>query len=175
MSRRSSRLVKWLALAAALIFPSCWWQAATAPARAIETTRRWGRLAPLPASATEINASEWHSMFSGGAYVRFKAPPDAIEAFLVASPGLNGVTVEQFTPKHMLIPYSKSTQFESIDDLVARTKHRHFSPQVFPSWFDPTIRIKGRRYEIPQDKNQYSGEVIVDDVNHVVFIHTSYS
>jgi hypothetical protein len=37
-------------------------------------------------------------------------------------------------------------------------------------WFDPTIKIKGRAYHIPQDKRAYWGQVIVDDVNHVVFI-----
>ena len=52
--------------------------------------------------------------------------------------------------------------------------HKYFYP-TGPSWYNPTIRISGRRYAIPWHDQGYHGEVIIDDVSHVVFIQVSYS
>jgi hypothetical protein len=53
-------------------------------------------------------------------------------------------------------------------------RHRYFYGKS-PAWYNPTIQIKGRRYVIPWHGQGYWGEVVVDDIKHVVFIHTSYS
>jgi hypothetical protein len=106
-------------------------------------------------------------------YVRFKAAPKEIEAFVVASPGLKGVMPERFNPKHMHLPYPKDDQFKK-QDPEEYLRHRYFWLRGL-DWYDPTIRVKGRRYEIPWHGKGYHGEVVIDDESHIVFIHTAYS
>jgi hypothetical protein len=74
----------------------------------------------------------------------------------------------------MYLPYSNATQFASEKELEESVRHRRFSLNG-PPWYNPTIRIKGRRYVIPWHGQGYWGDVVVDDVKHVVFILTSYS
>src|SRR5690242_4255274 len=95
----------WAGIAVFALFVG--WRSATAPARAIQTARIYGHLAPLPASATDVRAVEFHNLFSGEAFVRFRALPQEIETFLSASPGLRGVTPQKFTPAHQYLPYPK--------------------------------------------------------------------
>jgi hypothetical protein len=168
--KKALRLLRLFAVGMIIVAPGCVYWTATAPSRAIATAREWGKLAPLPASATEVRAVEYHNLFAGDAFIRFKAPPAEIEAFLAASPGLRGVTAEKFTPKHMFTPYPTTD-----DNLDEWTQHRHFSLRQYPPWCDPTIRTKGRRYQIAWHGKAYHGEVMVDDVKHIVFVRTSYS
>lgn len=155
--------VIWLGVVACLVAYTAWWRIAT-PARAIARAREWGRLAPIPASATRVRADYWHNGFAGAAFVTFTAPPKDIDAFIRASPGVDRSRVAKFTPKYMHVPYPKK-----IDNPDEWTQHSHFFPSQYPRWYDPTIRIKGRGYSIPWHI-RYCGGIIVDDVRHVVLI-----
>jgi hypothetical protein len=146
------------------------------PSNVIRTAREEGGLAPLPPSATGIRTDGWSNGFASGRHIRFSAPPREIEAFLAASPGLKGVRPERFHPRHMYIPYPKEPKdkFGSIEEIEESVRHKHFSLNG-PAWYNPTVRVRGRRYEIPWRGKAYWGEVVVDDTKHVVFILTSYS
>jgi hypothetical protein len=144
------------------------------PANVIRAVRVQGGLAPLPPSTTDLRTDGWASIFSSGRYIRFKAMPQEIERFLAASPGLKGVRPERFSPRHRYLPYPGTTRFESVEQVGEYLHHKYFSPSS-PAWYNPAIRTKGRRYEIPWHGPGYWGEVVVDDARHVVFIHTSYS
>lgn len=125
------------------------------------------RLADWPEGATEVRADGTRNAFSMTYLLRFSAPPEAIEAWIRQSPGLKGVSPEQFTPQRMLLPYPA--------DGETSTEHRYFHPDPRYPWFDPTIRNRGRRYTIPQDRNACGGEVIIDDEAQTVFVRSSRS
>jgi hypothetical protein len=144
------------------------------PANVIRAVREQGNLAPLPPSATDLHTDAWSTGFSSARHLRFRAKPWEIEAFLAASPGLRGVRPERFSPRHMYLPYPKSSPQTTLEEINEYLHHKHFSLNG-PAWYNPTIRTKGRRYEIPWHGPGYWGEVVVDDARHVVFIHTSYS
>lgn len=61
-------------------------------AQAIEISREWARLDPLPASATQVDVNTEGSMFSREFIVTFTAPQADIEAWLATSPGTAAVT-----------------------------------------------------------------------------------
>lgn len=125
------------------------------------------RLADWPESATGIRADGTRNAFSMTCLLRFSAPPEAIDAWIRQSPGLKGVSPEPFLPQHMLLPYPA--------DGETSAEHRYFHPDTRYPWFDPTIRNRGRRYEVPQDRNACGGEVIIDDEAHTVFVRSSRS
>jgi hypothetical protein len=136
-----------------------------APQRTSTNARRaleLARLADLPDSAVAVQADGTSSMFSAGFFLRFEAAPEDIERFLADSPGLEGIAPELFTADHMYLPYRS--------DRSISEQHTYFHTGALPSWFDPTIRGRGRRFVIPQDTAAYHGEVIIDDEAHRVFV-----
>jgi hypothetical protein len=143
------------------------------PANGIHAAREQGTLAPLPPSATGVRTDGWSTGFSSARYIRFKAKPQEIEQFLAASPGLKGVHPERFHARHRYLPYPNSgpRTKEGMDEYL---RDKYFSLNG-PPWYNPTVRTRGRRYAIPWHGNGYYGEVVVDDVAHVVFIYTSDS
>lgn len=142
------------------------WSVTTARSRAIAIACIYGRLAPLPVSATNVFAAAYGNLFSANAFVKFKAPAADVERFLAASPGLRGVKGDRLTPKHMYAP----CPLPGNDNLNDWTRARHFSPGQLPSRFDPAIRTAGRYFGVPQGRNADWAEVIIDDVSHTVFI-----
>ncbi|MCU0916432.1 MAG: hypothetical protein MUC88_17985 [Planctomycetes bacterium] len=51
------------------------------------------------------------------------------------------------------------------------SSHEYFySGSAGPWWYQEEIRGVGRRYEIESGKDHGSGEVIVDDEQHVVYV-----
>jgi hypothetical protein len=74
----------------------------------------------------------------------------------------------------MYLPYPKASRGTTEKELKQSVRHQYFSLHG-PEWYNPTIRTKGRRYAIPWHDNGYYGEIVVDDVDHVVFICVSYS
>jgi len=127
----------------------------------------FARLAKLPASATAIKADGTDGLFSGTFLLRFQAPAADIEAFLQQSPGLNGVTPMLLTPEQMCLPFPP--------DGARDGRHHCFTLDERYPWFDPTIRTRGRRFEVPQDANACGGEVFVDDETGTVFIRSHRS
>jgi hypothetical protein len=144
------------------------------PANVIRAAREQGKLAPLPPSATDMQTDGWSNGFASERHLRFKAKPAEIEQFLAASPGLKGVRPERFSPRHMYLPAPDWKGGKTEEELKESGRHKYFYGKHL-AWYNPTIRIKGRRYAIPWHDGQYHGEVIVDDVAHMVFIEVSYS
>jgi hypothetical protein len=58
----------------------------------IAATLRWGRLAPFPASATDLRVETSGSMFTREFEASFTAPAADVAAWLAASPGTGTVT-----------------------------------------------------------------------------------
>ncbi len=127
-----------------------------------------GRLAALPPSASGVHADGTSNLFSMTYLLRFDAPADEIAAFVAQSPGLRGVAPEQFTAGHMMLQRPAGGG-------VPADGHRRFRLDPRYPWFDPTVRLRGRRYEIPQDANARWGEVIIDDERNTVFVQTHRS
>jgi hypothetical protein len=127
------------------------WRMSTAQSRSITLARELARLAPIPASATDVHAVTSGDRFNPEAYVRLRAKPEEIEAFLIASPGLRGVTPQRFPLQQPFIAY----------------------PTV--EGFDPSNITRGRAYQIPQDERGNWGQVLVNDEDHVVIIRANRS
>lgn len=134
----------------------------------LKTTLRLGRLASLPPSATDLRIDGTSNLFSSTYHIRFQANAEDIEKFIRNSPGLNGVLPTRFDANHQHLPYSK-------DDEARSVEHEYFGIDERYPWFNPIIKTRGRKYEIPQDHDANYGEVIVDDETNVVFITVSHS
>jgi len=128
-----------------------------------------GRLAPLPVSATGVRAFSWSSGFAGESYLVFRASPEEIESFLAASPSLDGVKPEEFGPAHPHLPYRQG-EADS-----AGLGHAACFSGARPSWYDPTIAVKGREYAIPPVNGHDSGSVVVNDATGTVYIRVVWS
>lgn len=134
----------------------------------IEVALKFGRLAPLPESAMKILVETRGNMMSGTFYLCFQGPSSDIEKWIKSSDGLKGVEVRHYTEKNMLLPYPNSA-----DDSDPDQDYFHRNKKI--PWYNPTIRKKGRRFDIPQDKEANYGMVIINDTNGVVYIKTSHS
>lgn len=165
---RWPRILKVAGIAFVVAIVGWWLMSRGSVQRDISLAREMARLAPLPADATDIHASSVHSWTWMSAFVRFTASPESVEAFLSASPGLMRVRAEEFDPKHMYLPF----QSRPADVLNDRNSYFHdYSRGYNAPWFDRTIRGRGRRYVVPADGEENWGEVVVDDVRHVVYIY----
>lgn len=67
-------------------------------ASAIATTLEWGQLAPFPETAQQFTIITEGSPFTRAFRVQFVAPPDAIDAWLRASPGIGATEGETRQP-----------------------------------------------------------------------------
>ena len=73
----------------------------------------------------------------------------------------------------MRIPYTDD--YKTTEE-YRRAGHKTFSPDPsVPPWYREEIRGNGRRYEIPAEGFHNWGEVIVDDVNNIVYINVIWS
>ena len=131
---------------------------------------KMGRLARLPEPAYGLRVDGKRGLFSPSShfYLKFAASAREIDQFLASSPGLVGVQPEALGPERMYLPQSagSAASRESGDQL-------YFQPAERYPWFNPTIRVKGRRYVIPPGADGTHGEVVIDDVGHVVFIRVT--
>lgn len=144
----------------------------SAPARQVAAARAWAGLAPLPPSATQVRASEEGAFTWTAYYVRFSAPPEDINAFLAASPGLRGERPEIFTARHKLLPGPARGQSLTARQLTDGNSYILYGLPS-PSWFDRTVRTSGRRYNIHHGGNY--GEVVVNDASHTVYVYVADS
>jgi hypothetical protein len=67
-------------------------------ASALDATREWGRLDPLPPSAQQLTIATHGSMFTREFRISFVAPPEDIEAWLKSSPGTREAIVTTPSP-----------------------------------------------------------------------------
>ncbi|HSE23668.1 MAG TPA: hypothetical protein VLB68_18510 [Pyrinomonadaceae bacterium] len=134
----------------------------------LQTTLKLGRLAAIPASASELKLDGTSNLFSSTYFIRFRATAKDIDDFVRNSPGLRGVTPTRFDANHQLLPFTN-------DDEMRSTEHEYFGVDKRYPWFNPVIKKRGRKYEIPQDHDANYGEVIIDDELNVVYITVSHS
>ncbi len=150
-----------------------------------------GRLAQVPKSAWKQDFGAVKEEGKKTIYVRFAAPEADINEFIAGSPGLAGVTPQQLGPGQMYLPRAASqpaagaatqralaaTQAAVAAGTPAASEPAgnvvyYTPPEKYP-WFDPMIRVRGRRYVIPKDHEGNHGEVIINDDAQVVFIRMS--
>jgi len=137
-----------------------------------------GRLANLPESTTDLNVGGWGGGFTGEDYIKFCATPEDINKFIAESPSVKAVTPEIFSSEHMYLPQSTDASQEMRVDFENYYKHKYYYESHYPSWFKPTIKVKGRIYEIPGDPNKNGhnwGFVSIDDETDTVYIYVIWS
>lgn len=127
-------------------------------------------ISKIPKTAVELDVDGVSNMFSSTTYIKFKASYEDINSFINSSKGLKNITPENFSPKHMNLPF---TEFDETKD--NSTDHAYFTINDRYPWFNPTITQKGRKYEIPQNKYAYHGKIFIDDITQTVFIQISRS
>jgi len=133
----------------------------------------YGRLAPLPESASDIKVYSWSSPFSGEWFLRFSAIPEDIEEFLNTSPSIKGAECVMYSREKMKLPYP--------EDYWQNTKYFHDGHEYFdyhstgPEWYKPEIRGRGRYYRIRPKVGFKRAEVIVDDEEHLIFVKLVWS
>ncbi|AQT67012.1 hypothetical protein STSP2_00150 [Anaerohalosphaera lusitana] len=132
-----------------------------------------GRLAELPANARNLRADGWDGLFTGEEYLMFNAPADEVDSWLSASPGLKE-TVEHFDAEHMLLPQPDNDRERS--QLIYEGHELYYLFHRMPRWYRPTVRVKGRRYEIEPDESGHNwGTVVVDDETNTVYVKVIWS
>jgi hypothetical protein len=91
--RRIIRIFALLAVAfIAFVAAGGIWLAHTNRRSAINTATTWARLAPLPASAQNVQVDVKGSIFTREFVISFEAPPAVIRLWLTASPGPSSAT-----------------------------------------------------------------------------------
>jgi hypothetical protein len=124
----------------------------------------------LPESAKELRVHIRKSLFVSRYTLRFAAETGDIERFLAESPSLKQAACERYSKERMRIA---SWDFNDTLGSSSRDPGRdYFRPHAsVPNWYSEEIRGAGRRYEIDPWEGKWSGEVIVDDERHAVYIH----
>jgi len=129
-----------------------------------------GRLAAIPRSATDLMLAGTDNLFSSKHYIKFKADPKDIEEFIQNSASIRSIKPEAFDSGHQYVPFPKDADTATFDD-----RHEYFSIDKRWPWFDPTIKVRGRKYTIDQDHDANGGEVVVDDEKNIVYITVYHS
>lgn len=133
----------------------------------------YGRLASLPESAHDIKEYSWSFLFSGEWFLRFSASSEDIETFINNSKSIRGQDYEIYSSERMKLPYpqdiEKSIEYQEAGHVT------YFPDPSAPDWYIQNIDNKAREYKIPADGAHNWGEVIVDDVNDVVYIKVVWS
>jgi len=97
------------------------------PARQEEMMKlvlEWGRLAPFPASATDVSVKTEGSSFTRSFHASFTAPRQDIEAWIKASPGLREAATQELPDnkvKYTITPGGGANKAEVIIDFTLNT------------------------------------------------------
>ncbi|MHC4573302.1 MAG: DUF4190 domain-containing protein [Planctomycetota bacterium] len=136
-----------------------------------ESILRAARLADLPNSATNVRAEGWSALFTGEDYLMFQATPQDINNWVAQLSSIRNSIPETFNSDHMHLPYKADRKYY--------TRHEYYFPMSSnPQWYDLTIRVNGRKYEIPGDPNKGGhnwGTVIINDQTNTVYINVIWS
>jgi hypothetical protein len=140
-----------------------------------QTILRNGRLADLPASASDVKAEGWSSLFSGTDYLMFKAAPKDIEKFITESKSIDA-SPKVFNENHQYLPAPNNPELRQAIDTNEYSQNEYFYRNSdWPEWFDPTINKKGRIYEIPGMNGHNWGEIIINDETNTLYIWVCWS
>ena len=128
----------------------------------------YGRLASLPKSARDVREYSWSSLFADEWFLRFNAGPEDIETFINNSESIKGRDYELYSSERMRLPHpmdiKKSIEYQKAGHVL------YFPDTSTPDWYIQKIDSKAREYKIPDEDKHNWGEVIVDDVNDIVYI-----
>ena len=95
---------------------------------ALDATREWGRLDPLPPSAQQLTITTHGSIFTSEFRTSFVAPPEDIEAWLENSPGTREAVMTRLSPgvRHFKITPGGGAEFAEVivDDSIHRVSIR---------------------------------------------------
>jgi hypothetical protein len=101
----------------------------------------------------------------------FQAAPEDINKWRADSSSIRDSVPETFDSSHMHLPYQKDRRYDA--------QHEYYFPMPSnPQWYDLTIKVKGRKYEIPGDPNNRGhnwGTVIINDQTNTVFVNVIWS
>ena len=128
-----------------------------------------GRLAAIPKSATDLMVDGTGNLFSSQHYIKFKADTKDIEEFIQNSASIRSITPDRFDQGHQYVPYPKDV------DTATNERDEYFGLDKRWPWFDPTIKVRGRKYTIDQDQDANGGEVVIDDEKNIVYIRVYHS
>ncbi|MFH1745439.1 MAG: hypothetical protein ABIG44_00175 [Planctomycetota bacterium] len=131
----------------------------------LERALEMGRLTELPESATEVQIGGTGNVRAATFYICFSAPPEDIDGFITGSRSIGHLHPEQLSAEHMYLPARARSE-----DVEEAARHVYFQPDTRYPWYDPTVRTRGRRYVIPENLDGNSGEVIIDDDRHIVYV-----
>jgi len=126
-------------------------------------------LVALPASARDLKVHAWAILMSGRYSLRFAAEPNDIGRFLAESPSLKGKECTRYSSERMRLA---TRDHAKVFDRRDGGGHEYvYLDSGLPKWYRQEIRTEGRRYEVNWYNGRYQGELIVDDVEHVVYVH----
>ncbi|WP_305032691.1 hypothetical protein [Hymenobacter convexus] len=117
---------------------------------AIRAALEYGRLAPLPDSATDVQVDTEGSMFSRTFWLCFKT---------------NRTTIDKWVAKSSSLSKQPSVELSTADFPVIDA----------PSWFSPQIITRGKKFDIPSNEDELYGTVWIDYASGTVYIKTSHS
>jgi hypothetical protein len=128
------------------------------------------KFADLPESAKNVHVYAYTVLFIARAYVSFEAEPNDIEKFLADSNALEGITCHTYSKYRMRLATEENIW--EIKKNIPFDKHEYFHPISYcPEWYKEEIRGAGRYYEFSEHESSWFGELIIDDENHIVYMH----
>ena len=128
------------------------------------------QLANLPSSATSVQAVG--QIRGGKQYLVFQATAEDIEKFVAGSESLKNQEPMLFDSDNMYLPRKHRFNFRDKEKWKEYSRHEHFRRRRYwPDWYDPTIRLKGRKYDITtSEDNHRRGTVVINDETDTVYI-----
>ncbi len=116
-----------------------------------ETVLGAGRLAVLPANATDVRSEKWSGVFTGESWLSFKAPREEVCLFLTTSPSLES----------------------QLPEFSADLCHRADSGES--DWEKYLREAFHLEFEIPAESGHNWGKVTIDPAGEHVHIHVVWS
>ena len=127
--------------------------------RAVQEVLAAAGLAPLPASAKDIQTYGWTGLLQGEAYVMFRATQPDIAKFVATSPCLLGVQPKTYGQDHQRLPLP--------EDFFKNTDKYTQSGNEFNERINP--------HEIYPSGGQDWGELIVDEGSGTVYVQVVWN
>ena len=122
----------------------------------------WAKLGSLPASAKNISYHSWSGLGTGEEYAKFQLSTEDLQTFIARASALSDWKSDIFDPSHQLRPHS-----ESNDQDLNSMNHEYMLHDHFPSWFDMTIRNKGRRFTHTWGSLAW---IVINEENNTVYL-----
>jgi hypothetical protein len=142
------------------VMAGCW----ATPRTEVERLLSEAKLSPLPPSATNIAYHQWNGIFTGETYAKFELSPSDLRGFVANSPSLQGIAPKKiYDTNYQHVPYPPrggELDIEHCDYFSQRP--------VFPSWYDLTVRGKGKKFIIDWGPNMM---ILIDEDKNIVWLH----